>query len=373
MQFKHVCLEQNHMATTFSLLLSVPAKDVTRADRTLEEAHALIHKIELELTEFKDESPVAKFNAASEGVSIEAPDSLLEILRLSCAIEKQTDSAFSCFVKSKAPLKFSEAIAIDWKAKKITKLKGSAHLSFGAIGKGYALDQVRTLVEREGFRDFILNAGGSSILISGFSAPNQPWDWAWSWKKDSEGIYQGQEFFHHSGYPTALGISGTMEQGLHILDPKTGEAREPMASALVAHNSAAYADALSTALYIRGWDEVYPNLEGPITSPAIAIIDHEERPCWNQIFAEYWGAIRSVAVYAFVSTFLFLNNINFALANDDEVIDLSDLGVDTFNPYLYERNSLWILLPLLILLAVLVHLPFPFRRKNRVKRSSGGR
>lgn len=40
----------------------------------------------------------------------------------------------------------------------------------------------------------------------------------------------------------------------------------------------------------------------------------------------------------------------------DGAIDLSALGMNTFQPYNYERNSLWILLPAVVLAITLLHL-----------------
>lgn len=40
----------------------------------------------------------------------------------------------------------------------------------------------------------------------------------------------------------------------------------------------------------------------------------------------------------------------------DEAVNLDDLGISDFTPYVVERNSLWILLPVISLAFVFLHL-----------------
>lgn len=51
-----------------------------------------------------------------------------------------------------------------------------------------------------------------------------------------------------------------------------------------------------------------------------------------------------------------LNFLFESLSHADEAIDLSSLGTSDFAPYIFERDSRWILLPALALLAVIIHL-----------------
>ena len=53
---------------------------------------------------------------------------------------------------------------------------------------------------------------------------------------------------------------------------------------------------------------------------------------------------------------LFLMMIHRLCADDPQSIDLSSLGMSDFNPYIFERESLWILLPAISLLFVFLHL-----------------
>lgn len=50
----------------------------------------------------------------------------------------------------------------------------------------------------------------------------------------------------------------------------------------------------------------------------------------------------------------------------DEAVDLSALGMSDFNPYIFDRETLWILLPLISLILVFLHLiPYSPLGRNR--------
>jgi thiamine biosynthesis lipoprotein ApbE len=283
MSWVQVNIGQNHMATTFDLKISCLETRARAAQSVLEQAHQEIGQLEDELSEFREASPVAQLNRAKafEPVSITA--SVRELLAIGEALRVQTRGAFDPLWRSRA---HGGAVLLDADGKHFFKTINTVSLGFGAIGKGYALDRVKLLLAREGFTDYLLSAGGSSIQISGFAGPGTPWRWAWSWKKGAGGDYLGRRFAHASGSPIALGVSGILEQGRHI---STAVAECGSVSALVAHASAARADALSTALFARGWGDL-ETLGDPIHPTPIAWIDDQENLQWNGDFQQQWGS-----------------------------------------------------------------------------------
>lgn len=367
MQFRHVQLAQNHMATTFTFTVSAAEKDLARADRVLSEAHRMVTRLERELSEFLPTSAVARLNRAATGERVAAPASLLELLDRCEALRERTRGAFDCTAKTRGGKAGAARVAWDEASGEAWMLLPGTHVGFGAIGKGYALDRVRALLEREGFSDFLLNAGGSSIVLSGFAAPGLPWSWAWSWKRDSDGTYLGVELAHATGEAIALGVSGLMEKGQHLIDPRTRAPAVGLQSALVGHKSAATADALSTALFILGWDEGMRHVPDPVSEPAVAVIDNAEVPAWNGGFQRLWGGLSSLVGHASVWLFALLAASPAFAQDGGEAVDLSALGLSDFTPYIVERNSWWILLPALVLGMVILHVVFP-SRKAKAKR-----
>ena len=121
-------------------------------------------------------------------------------------------------------------------------------LSFGAVGKGWALDRVaRSLLER-GLRRALVTAGGSS---------QRGWG-AYDWELRLEP--GRREMARLRLREAALATSGAGEQHFeeggrrygHVLDPRTGWPAEGVRSASVLASEAAVADALSTAFLIGG-------------------------------------------------------------------------------------------------------------------------
>lgn len=268
------------MATTFELQISCEDSRVRHARQILVEAHREIARLERELSEFREGNSVALLNIEKAYVPVALSADVRELLQISERLRLESEGAFNPLCKSRE----EGAVLVSACGQNFFKTADGVHLSFGAVGKGYALDRVKLLLDQAGFSNYLLSAGGSSVLISGFAAPGTPWQWAWSWKKGAGAEYLGRKFVHHSGRPIALGVSGTMEQGQHILGGR-GEAL----SALVAHGSAARADALSTALFVLGWDN-FGILRDPLQASPVALIDSEENLRWNGDFQTAWGS-----------------------------------------------------------------------------------
>ncbi len=361
MNFSHVRLDQNHMATTFQFKISCTSAQTALADRTLSQAHHLVSRLENELTEYRPSSPVYQLNHSLKESPVVFESSTFELLEKSEKMRLLTEGFFDPSAKSKTP---SPSPRFQWDptSRKCWKNDNDAWLGFGAIGKGYALDQVRLLIESQGFYDYALSAGESSLILSGHAAPYEPWTWGWSWKKDDQGENLGIPFSHTTGEPIAIGVSGLHEKGKHIIDPTTGTAATAVKSVIVGHASAAEADALSTAIFVSGWEKATNFFKKMIKTPALAIINAQEIPSWNTAFEKIWGPCQAAALAFYI---FFAPTIQ----ADEGSIDLSALGGNDFTPYVFDRNPYWILLPVLAIALVLLHLKK--LRRNTVKPKIG--
>lgn len=356
----HVTAEQNHMATTFRFIVSCPSSDAARAERLLKSCQEQVARLEDELTEYRASSPVHRLNHSALEEWIELGAHGARLLQRSLEISALTRGAFDPTAKSSSvalSLALSERIELDFHARRARRFHAGVHLGFGAIGKGYALDQVRLELEREGFHDFCLSAGGSSTVLSGESMPSENWRFGWTWTARKGADSYGLSLSHEAQKPISLGVSGTHEKGFHLLNPRSGKAASEGAplSALVGHPQAADADALSTALFVGGWESTRECLKDLPQEIALAQIDSSGTPRWNGIFQKYWGALALLALW-----------LAPPLARAEESIDLAaDGALDHFNPYVFDRDSTWLILPALGVFYVLIHL---FQYKNRPKR-----
>ena len=355
----HVTAEQNHMATTFRFIIACPATEAARAERLLKSCQLLVARLEDELTEFREVSPVHRLNHAAleEWVSFSAHGT--KLLQRSLELSALTQGAFDPTAKSSSialTLALNERIELDLSRERVRRFHAGVQLGFGAIGKGYALDQVRMELEREGFQNFCLSAGGSSTVLSGESAPSEDWRFGWTWTAVRGADSYGLSLSHGAKKPISLGVSGTHEKGFHLVNPRSGKAVSEGAplSVLVGHPQAADADALSTALFVSGWEQAIENLKGLPQEVALAQIDAKGTPRWNGIFQKYWGALAMLTLWMA------------PLASAEESVDLAaDGSLDHFNPYVFDRDSTWLILPAFGIFYVLIHL---YQYKNRPKR-----
>ena len=329
---------QNHMATIFDFQLSCEARLRGLAERCLTAVHRHIAVLENELTEYRTESPVHRLNHSAPGTRIRFSPAGFDLLERALGLSTLTRKNFNPLAKSAQPAEARLGRNPD--SREVWRESAGTWLGFGAIGKGFAIDCARTQVEQAGFTDYLLSAGGSSIVLAGQAGAGQDWSWGWSWKRGSAGQAQGLTFRHSTRRSIALGVSGTHEQGAHLIG-----ARAELRSALIATGSAADADALSTALFVSGWEEAREYLAPLPAPPAAAWVDKDETAHWNGGFQKLC-ALGLLAGLALQTPTAFCQEIDLSLNE----------GKSSFTPYLFDRNQLWILLPILTFLLLLAHL-----------------
>jgi FAD:protein FMN transferase len=259
------------MACRFEIMLaSEDAAGVAAARAALNE----IDRIEDVLTVFRDSSTVSLLNRAAHATAIAVDERLFSLLRACVALHRETDGAFDItstplsrcwgFLQREGRLPHADAIAaararvgadgirLDEANRTVRFVRPGLELNFGAIGKGYALDRVRSTLHGAGLSHALLSAGRSSLLALG----------------GTSGGWQVEVVSPQIGYPlarvwlrnAALGTSGAGEQFIvdngtrygHVIDPRTGWPASRLVSASVIASSAARADALSTAFLIGG-------------------------------------------------------------------------------------------------------------------------
>lgn len=142
----------------------------------------------------------------------------------------------------------------------VTSRNPSVRLDLGAIAKGYALDLVLARLQTLGIQNAIVNAGGNLKAIG--SKGDTPWTIGVR-HPSGQGVLamlktQGEESVITSGdYERFYEYQGT--RYAHIIDPRTGKPATGLTSVTVIHNSGAFADAMTTALFVAGtekWSQV---------------------------------------------------------------------------------------------------------------------
>ncbi len=279
-------IAKRHMATDFELEVVVDAAQARIGESVLHEAHALLEAIEESLSEFRESALVYRLNRTPVGEWSPLDSTFADLLELSRVFFRESGGAFSPFARSRFPATY-EDLEIDRDAMRIRRKREDLLVGFGAVGKGYALDRVADVLDRQGFTDYRLGAGGSSWIFRGFAADDRPWEIAWAWSRDTDGDWQGHTYRLPAGRPIAIGVSGTVEKGQHFLWEGT-PLRVTIQSAFCSAVSAAEADAFSTALMVgasRGGEDFLTKLPVRGIFPlGLAFVDLENQMIYNQAF-----------------------------------------------------------------------------------------
>jgi thiamine biosynthesis lipoprotein len=129
----------------------------------------------------------------------------------------------------------------------ITLSAAPVYLDLGAIGKGYALDEIAPVLASWNIDNALLIAGYSSILGIGSAPEHDGWPVRAGCPEDPPLALHNQ----------ALSASGFESRGQHIVDPRSRKLVSPdRRRSWVLAGSAALADALSTAILVMSDEEI---------------------------------------------------------------------------------------------------------------------
>ncbi|MEA2276058.1 MAG: FAD:protein transferase [Solirubrobacteraceae bacterium] len=113
--------------------------------------------------------------------------------------------------------------------------------------KGWAVDGVAALLEREGARRYCIDAGGDVRVRGGGAAPDTRWRVGIRHPHRHDRVAAVLE-----ADDLAVATSGAYERGEHIVDPHTGRPPVGVLSVTVAGPDLATADACATAAFAMG-------------------------------------------------------------------------------------------------------------------------
>ena len=245
------------------------------------DALTVVHELEHVLSTYLPDSPVTRLNAAGRGDDLDPH--LFALLARSKELAALTGGAFTPLAGSLVRLWREARAAGELPARsrasaearicdpgnlslnpstRSATLAAGAAVDFGGVGKGYALDRAAEHMAEQEVDSFLLHGGRSSVLARGDHAGTGGWP---------VGLGDPHRTTRRLGTvllrDRAMGTSGSNVQFFrlggrrvgHILDPRTGQPADPdrpggLLSATAFADSAADADALSTALYVLGLD-----------------------------------------------------------------------------------------------------------------------
>jgi thiamine biosynthesis lipoprotein len=226
-----------------------------------------LDRVEALLSRFVEGSDVFRINHLNAGEAISVSSETVECVQLAFELNAYTGGAFDPAVGGYLDLLRKDPTICEeddrWKQAVQKRETGKLildpdtcivecelpglQLDLGGIGKGYALDKLRVMLEEFELYDFLLSAGGSTLAARGQDENDQPWYTHLVGDSMKERVHLLER---------SISGSGTAIQGNHIVNSgKIVDAYEHKRVWVLA-DSGAVADAFSTAFMLCDLDKI---------------------------------------------------------------------------------------------------------------------
>ena len=248
------------------------------------QALSKVKRLEKQLTVFCESSEVSRLNREAQDVPVKVEQNLFRLLEWAILLSHKTDGALDITAgqlsrcwgfqerQGRVPLQTEIDQALYSVGFKWVRLNAQRHsvffqrrgleINLGCLGKGYALDRAAGLLRNAGLKSALLHAGHSTILAMG-CRPGKPKEKPWL-------VSVRHPFKKNCAIALirlcdqALSTSGSAEQFFahekkifgHIIDPRSGHPADCNISVTVIADTAAEADALSTAFFVMNPEEI---------------------------------------------------------------------------------------------------------------------
>ncbi len=258
--------------------ISIVAKNQTIGNEYIGLATNEIKRIENLISSWDANSQTSLINRNAGIKPVQVDIELFQLIKRSLKISKLTKGAFDIsyasmdriwkFDGSMTELPSKESISksvekvgyqniiLDYQNKTVfLKLKGMK-IGFGAIGKGYAADMAKELLQNKGVQAGIINASGD--LNAWGKQPNgKDWMVAIVNPLNKEKVFswlpvQNSSVVTSGNYEKYVKLNGEFYS--HIIDPRTGYPSKGILSVSIFTKSAELADALATSVFVMGVD-----------------------------------------------------------------------------------------------------------------------
>ncbi|MCW3106235.1 MAG: FAD:protein transferase [Segetibacter sp.] len=281
--------------------ISVVSDDELWANNLIESAISEIRRIERLLTTFNESSQTNQINANAGIKPVKVDEEVFNLIYRSIRISELTQGAFDItygsidkrlwnFDKTMTSLPDAATarkmvrlinyknIILDRKASTVFLKEEGMRIGFGGIGKGYAADRARLILEQNGVSGGVVNAAGD-LTTWGTQPDGKPW---------TVGIADPNTKQHPFSYldisNMAVATSGNYEKYVtidgkkysHTIDPKTGLPVSGIKSVTIICGSAELADALATPVTVMGI-KAGLNLINQMKNIACVIIDDHNK------------------------------------------------------------------------------------------------
>ena len=266
------------------------SKQNVRHQELTTEIESLLDHFEKQLSNWRPDSWVNRFNQTPANEAVPVPVYAFEILELCLELAERSEGAFDPTIaplielwgfgtrRDKKVPEESEIQAsidmigyrkliLDRKNRTLRKTKDGTQLNCSAVAKGYAADLIARLFEAKGIQNFLINIGGE-VTAKGTNIDGSVWQIGIASPRGDRRQGKPEVIFPLKN--RSLATSGHSQRAFviegirysHILDPRTGyPTPTETASATVLAPSCALADGLATIALILNEEQLTQLLE----------------------------------------------------------------------------------------------------------------
>lgn len=274
-------LSGSTMGTTYSVKLIAPGRDVSK-DRLRTQINATLAAVNQLTSTWRDDSELSRFNANPSTDWIDVSAEFCAAIENALAVSRQSDGAFDVTVGPLVNLwgfgpdrqrrEPPDDAALDsvmsnigyagittrCDAPAIRKRSGDMYIDLSGWAKGYGVDRLAAVLDDHRLNDYLVEIGGE-LRVRGRNAEGRKWAIAIEAPStttrrphlvvrltDASVATSGdyRNYFDHNG-----------KRYSHTIDARTGRpVTHDLAAVTVISDTAAYADAMATALLVLGPD-----------------------------------------------------------------------------------------------------------------------
>jgi len=280
---------------------TVIAENGQAGNRAIDAAIAEVRRIEYLLTTFSDLSQTSLINENAGLKPVKVDAEVIGLIERSIRISEITDGAFDItygsidkrlwnFDQNMTSLPDEETalasvglidyrnVILDKKCSTVLLKKKGMRIGFGGIGKGYAADKAKLILQQMGINSGIVNAAGD-LVTWGAQLSGHSWTVGIADPEQTDRPFSSLKISN-----MAIATSGSYEKYVtiggkrysHTIDPKTGLPVSGVKSVSIICPSAELADALATPVVVMGV-KVGLELINQIKQVACIVIDDNDR------------------------------------------------------------------------------------------------
>lgn len=268
------------MGTTWHATLALPGNNRADAEGLRDSMQHRLDEIDAAFTNWREDAPVARFNASRDTGWQSVPRELVEVVRFAQELSGKTDGAFDITIaplvdlwgfgpRGRVPVPPPDAAVaaamkhVGWRRLEarieppaLRKLDPELQINVSAMADGYACADLAKQLRGRGLENFLIEVGGA-VFGCGLNAEGRVWRAGIQRPRAANGETVSSLALHNQ----AVSTSGVYRQSFerdgrrltHVLDARTGRpVTHDLLSVSVVNDSAFAADGWDTALLILG-------------------------------------------------------------------------------------------------------------------------